>query len=202
MRHARLARAFPAVLALVLFADGAARAEARSYAIDAARSEVRFSFRSPRHTTTGRTHAIAGRASLAPGTGGLVAGSARVEAASLDTGNGLRDRKMRSMLRVKEHPEIVFRAESLTASGPGGGPAWRGALAGDLTVRGVTRPVTFEVEGRWEGVELHARGSSRIRFTDFGMKPPKVLGILRASDEIAIAFDVVAVPAPPAPPAR
>ena len=166
--------------------------------LDPARSEVRFRAEATGHAFTGRTRRIGGRATLAPGDlSGVAGASAEVEAASLETGNGLRDRKMRRMLESDRYPRILFRAARFA---PGdlpreGGKEFRGVLSGEITVRGVTTPVSFDVAGAWEGAGLRASGAGEVRFTDFGMKPPRVLGWLRVEDRIRLEFDVLVRPA-------
>ena len=165
--------------------------------LDPARSEVRFRAEATGHAFTGRTRRIGGRATLAPGDlSGVAGASAEVEAASLETGNGLRDRKMRRMLESDRYPLILFRAARFTPGGSPreGGKEFRGVLSGEITVRGVTKPISFDVAGAWEGARLRAMGSGEVRFTDFGMKPPRALGLLRVEDRIRLEFDILARP--------
>jgi YceI-like domain len=64
-----------------------------------------------------------------------------------------------------------------------------GALHGNLTLCGQTRPVTVHVtpkDGRYSGEII-------VKQTDFGIKPPGKAGV-RAKDEVRIEFDVGLVP--------
>jgi polyisoprenoid-binding protein YceI len=65
-----------------------------------------------------------------------------IDAASIDTGDPDRDQHLRSpdFLDVERHPHITFRSTSVREAGD----KWE--VAGDLMVRGVTRPVTLSVE--------------------------------------------------------
>jgi polyisoprenoid-binding protein YceI len=68
--------------------------------------------------------------------------TARIPVATIDTGFEQRDGHLRSpdFLDAENHPYIEFRSTRIE-------PARDGALLhGDLTIRGVTRPVTLEVE--------------------------------------------------------
>lgn len=67
-------------------------------------------------------------------------------------------------------------------------------LHGRLTIRDVTRPVTFQ--GSFELEEDTLRGTARttIHMTDFGFEPPSIAGLLRANDEVQIEVDIVARP--------
>ncbi|HEX5292668.1 MAG TPA: YceI family protein [Streptosporangiaceae bacterium] len=88
---------------------------------------------------------------------------AEIDAASFRTGNGQRDAAVRSgsLLHASRHPVITFDAGHVRGS----------VLAGELTVRDVTRPVSLTVDS----VEPDATGSftarARVRIdrTEFGI---------------------------------
>ena len=67
----------------------------------------------------------------------------RVGTASVDTGQPLRDAHLRSadFLDAANHPEMRFRSTELEVCG-----SRTCKLSGELTLRGVTRPLTLEVE--------------------------------------------------------
>jgi polyisoprenoid-binding protein YceI len=65
-----------------------------------------------------------------------------IDAASIDTGVEMRDDHLRSsdFMDVETHPTITFRSTQLEVTGDD-----TFLLHGDLTIRGVTQPVTLEV---------------------------------------------------------
>src|SRR5438093_1609459 len=65
-----------------------------------------------------------------------------IDAASIRTHNPTRDDDLRSsnFLEVDKFPTITYKSTSVEPSGPD-----RYLLTGDLTIKGVTRPVTLEV---------------------------------------------------------
>mgnify|MGYP005843931967 CR=1 FL=1 len=65
-------------------------------------------------------------------------------------------------------------------------------ITGDLTVRDVTKPVTFETTGVIAGNEMRGTATTNILMTDFGFDPPSILNVLRAENGVAITFDFVA----------
>lgn len=65
-------------------------------------------------------------------------------------------------------------------------------VSGDLTVRDVTRPATFEVSVTLNGPRLAGFATTTIRMTDFGFEPPSLLGILRTENEVKIEFTFAA----------
>jgi polyisoprenoid-binding protein YceI len=80
--------------------------------------------------------------------------------------------------------EILFKSASAEPAGPG-----RWTVRGNLTLRGQTRPVTVEVMLK----DGHYTGQATVKQTDFGIKPPGVVGV-KAKDEVEIDFDVRLVP--------
>jgi polyisoprenoid-binding protein YceI len=73
-----------------------------------------------------------------------------------------------------------------TAIEAAGSEQWK--VSGSLTIHGVTKTVTFPVarsDGRY-------RGETRIRQTDFGIKPIRIAGgTVSVKDELKIEFDIV-----------
>jgi hypothetical protein len=67
---------------------------------------------------------------------------ATIQAASIRTNHDARDDDLRSanFLDVKRYPVITFKCTGVEPSGPD-----RYLLTGDLTIKGITRPVTLEV---------------------------------------------------------
>jgi polyisoprenoid-binding protein YceI len=95
----------------------------------------------------------------------------RIDAASVDTHDGTRDTHLRSpdFFDVENHPALTFRSTGIR----GDGEEW--VLDGELTVAGVTRPVSLDVS--YEGIAGDPWGGTRAGFTataevnreDFGL---------------------------------
>ena len=66
-----------------------------------------------------------------------------IDVASLNTHNAQRDDDLRgsSFLELEQYPTITFRSTAAEQTGPD-----RYALTGDLTIKGITRPVTLQVQ--------------------------------------------------------
>lgn len=62
-------------------------------------------------------------------------------------------------------------------------------ITGDLTVREVTTPVTFETTGMIEGDEMQGTATTTVLMTDFGFDPPDIANILKAENEVRITFN-------------
>jgi polyisoprenoid-binding protein YceI len=96
----------------------------------------------------------------------------KIDAASVETGDGQRDEHLRSpdFFDVERYPEITFRSKKLEGSSPG-----HFLVLGDLTVHGVTRPITLDVEyagvtaDPWGGTRAGFSASTEINREDFGL---------------------------------
>jgi polyisoprenoid-binding protein YceI len=123
---------------------------------------------------------------------------ATIEAASIDTGTGQRDDHLRSadFFDVERFPHIQFRSTRIE---PLGGDRYR--LNGDLTIRGVTRPIALDAEYGGRGKDPW--GNERVGFTargalerkDFGLNWNQTLetGGVLVSDRVEIELEVQAV---------
>lgn len=121
--------------------------------------------------------------------------SAEVELSSVDTNNADRDAHLRGtdFFETDKHPLMTFRSTSITGRGE------NYELAGDLTIAGVTKPVTFGVE--FNGSEIfpgdqstHAGFSAtgQIRRSDYGIDFGIIAGAekLMLGDKIKIELDL------------
>lgn len=62
-------------------------------------------------------------------------------------------------------------------------------LVGEMTIREITQPFSFEVEAILEGGVLSGTAISLLTMTDFGFDPPSIGGILTASDPALITLE-------------
>ena len=83
-----------------------------------------------------------------------------INVAKIDTGNADRDAHLRSadFFDVDNHPTMSFTSTKVEASRS---QTW--LLTGDLTVRGITRPVTLQVD--FDGAGTSPIGDRRISFS-------------------------------------
>jgi polyisoprenoid-binding protein YceI len=121
-----------------------------------------------------------------------------VQAASIDTGNADRDNHLRGndFFDMANFPEISFRSTSVQATGES---AYR--VSGDLTMKGVTRPVNIDFE--YTGAATDPFGNQRIGFEgsttvnrkDWGItwNAPLEAGGVLVSEKVTLEFDVSAI---------
>lgn len=65
-------------------------------------------------------------------------------------------------------------------------------VSGDLTVRDVTKPVTFDVTLEGSGDTITGEATTMILMSDFGFGPISIGGILNTEDEVVVHFRFVA----------
>lgn len=115
---------------------------------------------------------------------------------SFDCGQRRMNKDMYEALQADEHPAITYELEQVTLISLRDEDAADGvkvAVRGTLTIAGETRSVRFIVEGREVTQGLYRiQGTTTLRMTDFGVKPPTaLLGLVRAHDVIDVHFDLV-----------
>lgn len=64
-------------------------------------------------------------------------------------------------------------------------------IRGELTVKEVTRPVTWQATVRWEGDRLIGTAETQILMSDFGVGPIRI-PLLATEDEVRLVFEFVA----------
>ena len=130
--------------------------------------------------------------------------SGEIDATRLWTGEPDRDAHLRSadFFDVANHPAITFRSKRITAAG-----ADRFKVTGDLTIRGGTREVTFDVEGPttsikdpWGNVRTGVSATTKINRKDFGLvwNALTEAGGVVVGDEVSITFEAELVQKAPA----
>jgi polyisoprenoid-binding protein YceI len=122
---------------------------------------------------------------------------ARIEADSVDTGNKDRDDHLRSadFLDAANHPDIHYAGTSVT---PLGGERW--AVDGELTLRGVTRPVRLDLSylgtgpDPWGGTRAAFRATTELHREDFNISWNQAFsGVLAIGTTLQIELDIEAV---------
>jgi polyisoprenoid-binding protein YceI len=96
-----------------------------------------------------------------------------INVASLTTNNPQRDNDLRSsyFLELEKFPTITFKSTRIQPTG-----AERYAVTGDLTVKGITRPLTLQLQRYGEvndarmGHRVSFGGEGQINRKDFGME--------------------------------
>ncbi|WP_030061030.1 MULTISPECIES: YceI family protein [Streptomyces] len=171
------------------------------WAIDNTHSEVGFSVRHAMVTNVkGRFTEYEGKLHLDGDTPSNSSAELVIKVASVDTNQAQRDEHLRTgdFFSAETHPEIHFRS---TSTEPLGDDSYR--MAGDLTIKGVTRPVVLDLE--YTGSATDAYGAHRVGFegktvldrTEFGLTYNAALetGGVLIGEKVKLSFDISAVKA-------
>jgi polyisoprenoid-binding protein YceI len=151
--------------------------------------------------TAGRFTDYAGFIDMDANTGAVTAVEATIKAASVNTNHEKRDTHLRTadFLDVEHYPTMIFKMKSYKKT------AENFTLAGDFTLRGVTKEVTLR--GNYNGATKDPGGNTRAGFSgegklnrkDFGMVWNKTVdsGGLVVGDEVQIRLDIECIKAKP-----
>lgn len=115
---------------------------------------------------------------------------------TVSTGDAQRDGHLKSadFFNAEKHLEMTFKSTKFEVKRPG-----ELAVTGDLTIHGVTKAVTFQVEGPtppskdpWGNTRIGLEATAKINRKDFGLTWNAALetGGVLVGDEVAINLDV------------
>ncbi|GAA1165981.1 YceI family protein [Ornithinimicrobium humiphilum] len=173
---------------------------AGTYTIDPAHSRLGFSARHAMVTKVrGAFNEVSGTATTGPDLEGASV-EVTIQAASIDTRQADRDGHLRSadFFDVETYPTLTFRSTEVTAADD---TTLR--VTGDLTVKDVTRPVSFDLEflgsaqDPFGNVRVGFEGSTEISRKDFGLTWNAALetGGFLVSDKVVLEFEISAIKA-------
>ena len=124
----------------------------------------------------------------------------RVNAASLEVSGNANDRDRPEINRAMQEevlesdrfPEIVFISTGATVNRSGQGP-FLANLSGELTLHGVTQPLSLPVNVTLTEDLLRANGTFSLKQTDYGIHlVTAVAGAVKVKDELKFSFDIAA----------
>lgn len=171
----------------------------QKWVVDASHTNVEFAVKHMMIATVrGRFSAVEGVIEGDPADLTEARFEATIDANSIDTRNDDRDQHLRSaeFFDTENHPKITFKS---TGGQKTGDDEYK--ITGDLTIRGVTRPVTLDVtyEGRgkdpWGGERIALTAKGKINRKDFGLtwNAPLETGGVLVSDDVKLEINVEAV---------
>lgn len=184
-------------------------AQAQTWQIDAAHSSAQFAVRHMMVSTVrGQFQKMSGTVEWDGKNFAAAIVDVVVDAASVNTGVPRRDDHLRSadFFDVTKYPTLTFKSAKIESAGPG-----RLKMTGDLTIHGVTKPVTFDVAGPTATIKdqsgaqrVGATATTTISRQDFGLTWNRAIeaGGVTVSDEVQLTIDVELVNKPAAQAAR
>lgn len=121
---------------------------------------------------------------------------ASIDVASIQTRDEQRDGHLKSadFFDVEKYPAMTFKSTKVSVTGAG-----VGTVEGDLTIRNVTKPVVFDVEGPtapvkdpWGNQRVAVSATTKISRSEFGLtfNAPMETGGVMLGDDVTITLDV------------
>jgi polyisoprenoid-binding protein YceI len=168
-----------------------------TYQIDPAHSSAQFKVRHMMIANVkGEFHKVSGTVNFDPANPTASTVEASIEAATISTRDEQRDTHLKSadFLDVEKFPAITFKSKTVTSSGRGSF-----TVTGDLTIHGVSKQVTLEVEelteetkDPWGNMRRGATAKTRINRRDFGMNFNVALeaGGFLVGEDVDLTIDV------------
>lgn len=170
-----------------------------TYAIDPAHSAVHFSVRHMMLSNVrGEFTKVSGTVKVDSDNPANSSIDATIDTTSINTRDSQRDTHLKSadFLDVEHFPTISFRSRQIQLQQDGA------KVTGDLTIHGITREITLDVEGPtseikdpWGKQRVGASATTKLSRKDFGLIWNAALetGGVMVGDEVKITIDVEAV---------
>ena len=184
-----------AALAMLVVASAAFAAPAK-YAIDKTHTEVGFDVRHFFTKVHGRFNDFQATILFDEKDPSKISVDASAVTASISTDNEKRDGHLRSadFFDAEKYPALTFKSTKVTANGKN-----KYKIAGDLTMRGVTKPVVFDAEflgagATGMGTKAGFAATAVVNRKDFGINWNKALdnGGMVLSDDVTLVINLEA----------
>jgi polyisoprenoid-binding protein YceI len=164
---------------------------ARTWALDPAKSAIHFHVEHTLHKVDGDAKVIEAKALLGPD--GQLRAMARVQVATLATGDANRDANMRAVMESDRYPYVVLKGTSALAPQPATG-AVPLPLKAELDLHGVKRPIDLPLQ-----VTFAADGTARVQGTfDVSLDAHRIerpsLLFRKVDDACRVTVDLVLLP--------
>jgi len=169
------------------------------YRISQEKSEVQFSIgeilNGAPFTAVGKTNEVGGNLSVSDTV--IKVGTISVNAKTFKTDSSRRDGAIVRFILKSDQPEnelITFKpAQPIALPAPlSEGKEMSTTISGDLTISGVTKPVTVAVKIKVQAGVLSVTGDATVKRSDFNLKIPELSFIASVDDAVKIAVSGVA----------
>ncbi|MGH9866803.1 MAG: YceI family protein [Candidatus Polarisedimenticolia bacterium] len=164
--------------------------------VDASRSEVRFLLDTTWHVVEGHAKDVTGTVTSDSGdpfVDGRI--SIEVKTATMQTGNGRRDKDMREVMAVQQHPTIKFVStaapETVSITRLPNGSVKEAVLniPGDLTIRGVTHQITLPATVYRQQEGYRVNGDVVVSLAEYKIPDPSIF-VNKVKDKVGLTVDV------------
>jgi polyisoprenoid-binding protein YceI len=141
----------------------------------------------------GKTSSVSGSLAIQPD-GKILSDQSKfvVDLSSLQSDKSMRDNFVRgNVLQTNQYPQAVFVPTSvsgLPSPLPQSGSVTF-QLTGDLTIRNVTKPATWDVKAEVQGNQVTGLATTTFTFEDFNLSQPRVPVVLSVEDHITLELN-------------
>ena len=142
-------------------------------------------------TVVGRTDDVTAAVTIDGTT--VTAADIVVDATTLATDSSNRDNALRNQgLETSQFPEVTFTLTEPIELGavPADGEVLEATAAGDLTIHGVTKPVSIPLQGQLVDGVLVITGSAPVVLADYAITKPQAAVVLSIEDQGALEFQL------------
>jgi len=119
----------------------------------------------------------------------------QVNSIKSDEGSTMNNKTYKA-LKSDQFPTITFSLTQPVVPITSNADPYSVVAKGNLTIAGVTRPVTIPIEISTDrNKKITIVGAQQVRMTDYGVDPPTALfGVLKTGDDITISFNTTFAP--------
>lgn len=170
------------IFSLLIFSLGVS---AQDFTSRQAESSMKVSGTSTLHDWDINVETFTGKATIKGET--MESASFVADVKSMKSGTSSMDDNTYKALKAKDHPKITFKSTGITNSGG------KLVMRGNLTIAGVTKPVTLNMNWeKWAEKSTSVSGSYTFKMSEFGIDPPRaMLGAIKTGDEVTITYKLV-----------
>lgn len=139
-------------------------------------------------TAVGTTNQIAGTIAVSDAIFDI--GTITINAKTFTTDSEQRDGAIARFILKSEKPEnelITFKPTKTKQTSP-----TQATVTGDLTISGITKPATFEINATVDGDTIAGTVTGTVQRSDFGLTIPNIPFVANVSDTINVSADIVA----------
>ena len=162
------------ILAIMFALCAAADAQQTQIKLDPAKTRIEWTLGDVLHTVQGTFQLKSGAVLFDPRTG-EASGQVVVDATSGNSGNGIRDSKMKKdVLESARYPEIVFSPKHVSGFVTGQ-DSFTVQVAGSFIIHGATHELTLTIPIAVKNAGVEARTKFVVPYEQWGMKDPSTL---------------------------
>lgn len=142
-------------------------------------------------TAVGRTGAVSGTVVIDGTT--VTAAQFEVDLRTVTTNESRRDDRVQSALATSRFPTATFKLTQPIALGDGAdeGDKVSVTAVGDLTIKGVTKPVSMKLDAQLVEDTIVIVGSTNVAFSDYGVQVPSAQIVLSVEDHGVVEMQLL-----------